>query len=153
VRRVKSMIPPTQQTEEVECEQGDEPLAVALEDELCHIYWTAVLEPWPVEEAEKSASIPFVSRGNVTDQAIVDEGAVSDLYVGKVASHDCLSDDIVIFLEEDTAKALRVGMGLGGTWAQLLRALDRTEDVQKESSDEHRYWFMLELLRILPSYY
>ncbi|KAJ3843834.1 hypothetical protein F5878DRAFT_603675 [Lentinula raphanica] len=158
VRRVKLMIPPTQRTEEVECEQGDDPLAVALEDELCHIYWTAVLEPWPIEEAEESASIPSVSRANVTthateDRAIVDEGVVSDLYVGKVASHDCLSDDIAIFLEEDTAKALRVGMGLGGTWAQLLRALDRTEDVQKESSDEHRYWFMLELLRILPSYY
>ncbi|KAJ3977119.1 hypothetical protein EV361DRAFT_983359 [Lentinula raphanica] len=158
VRRVKLMIPPTQRTEEVECEQGDDPLAVALEDELCHIYWTAVLEPWPIEEAEESASIPSVSRANVTthateDRAIVDEGVVSDLYVGKVAPHDCLSDDITIFIEEDTAKALRVGMGLGGTWAQLLRALDRTEDVQKESSDEHRYWFMLELLRILPSYY
>ncbi|KAJ3983990.1 hypothetical protein F5890DRAFT_1554469 [Lentinula detonsa] len=158
VRRVKAIMPPTGQTV-VNCKQEDDP--VALEDELKRCYWTVVLAPWPIEGAQEFATILSFSKGNVNlcaeGQVIVEEGSVNDLYVGNVVPHDCVSDDITIFVEAEAGKVLRVGMGLGGSWAQLLRASDCTQGVQKHEDQDgpnaSRYWFMLELLRILPTYY
>ncbi|KAJ4493611.1 hypothetical protein C8J55DRAFT_555042 [Lentinula edodes] len=169
VRRVKAIIPPLEQNT-IKCKQEDNTIlnSIALEDELKRCYWTVVLEPWPIEGAQESISILSTSRGNVdlhTDQMTVEDGSINDLYVGSVKPHNCLSDDITIFLEDETRKVLRLGMGLGGTWVQLLRASDcaqhvkgreeekEEEEEEEKSPNERRYWFLLEVLRILPSYY
>ncbi|KAJ3920359.1 hypothetical protein F5877DRAFT_77174 [Lentinula edodes] len=164
VRRVKAIIPPLEQ-DTIKCKQEDNTIlnSIALENELKRCYWTVVLEPWPIEGAQEFISILSTSKGNVdlhADQMTVEDGSINDLYVGSVKPHNCLSDDITIFLEDETRKVLRLGMGLGGTWAQLLRASDCAQHVkgheekeEEKSPDERRYWFLLEVLRILPSYY
>ncbi|KAJ3874259.1 hypothetical protein F5051DRAFT_455425 [Lentinula edodes] len=166
VRRVKAIIPPLEQ-DTIKCKQEDNTIlnSIALENELKRCYWTVVLEPWPIEGAQEFISILSTSKGNVdlhADQMTVEDGSINDLYVGSVKPHNCLSDDITIFLEDETRKVLRLGMGLGGTWAQLLRASDCAQHVEgheeekeeeKKNPDERRYWFLLEVLRILPSYY
>ncbi|KAJ3854349.1 hypothetical protein EV368DRAFT_80694 [Lentinula lateritia] len=160
VRRIKAIIPPLEQ-DTIKCKQEDNNIlnSIALEDELKQCYWTVVLEPWPIEGAQEFISILSTSKGSVedADQLTVEDGSINDLYVGSVKPHNCLSDDITIFLEDETRKVLRLGMGLGGTWAQLLRASDFSQYVkgheEEKSPDERRYWFLLEVLRILPSYY
>ncbi|KAF9074213.1 hypothetical protein BDP27DRAFT_1317492 [Rhodocollybia butyracea] len=146
LRRIKAISPPNESS--VKLEEDTIVDAVALEEELKRSYWTVVLEPWLMKE--ETPRILSSSKGNVVLQAT---GSVNDLYVGNVMPYNCLSDDITVFVEAETRKSLKVGMGLGGTWAQLLRVSDCIKEGKEVSVGETRHWYIMDVLRILPSYY
>ncbi|KAJ7095559.1 hypothetical protein C8R44DRAFT_813444 [Mycena epipterygia] len=89
--------------------------------------------------------------------------------------HDMLHDDIVVLVEPAAAETLCVGIGLGGTWVQLARVQDGDGGLAEEKADGTsaemektkenknltgeaqkgalRYWYMDELMTVLPSYH
>ncbi|KAJ7617773.1 hypothetical protein FB45DRAFT_214560 [Roridomyces roridus] len=61
--------------------------------------------------------------------------------------HDMRTDDITVLVSAQTAGMLCVGMGLGGTWVELV-SKGAPEDEKKE-----RYWYLDEMTMVLPSYW
>ncbi|KAL0576092.1 hypothetical protein V5O48_005891 [Marasmius crinis-equi] len=73
-----------------------------------------------------------------------------------------LEDTITLLMEQSSVEHLRVGMGLGGTWVQLLRNGDiegdlgldnRVKPKTKGKTSGHRYWYIDELMITLTSYH
>ncbi|KIK69031.1 hypothetical protein GYMLUDRAFT_633143 [Collybiopsis luxurians FD-317 M1] len=162
VRRIKTIMPIDQNLPKVKSE-NDLLNPTELERELLRSYWTVILEPWPttISGTPITSNIPCIlssCKGSVDSQVIdkisVEEGSLIDRHVGNVKPHNCLMDEITIFLEDESKQCLKVGMGLGGTWVQLLRASDCVKGVWKTETDlEMRYWYAEDILRIWPSYY
>ncbi|KAJ8071972.1 hypothetical protein PM082_001948 [Marasmius tenuissimus] len=71
-------------------------------------------------------------------------------------------DSITVLMQPSGIEHLRVGMGLGGTWVQLLRNGDLDDDLgtgtlakpkNKGKSSGQRYWYIDELMITLTSYH
>lgn len=144
--------------------------------------WRAVMAPWQDWDADSKVD-PGVERpclqrssvGAVVASASGGHGVAS----GKTGTdigpkpHDMLHDDIVVLVGPAAAETLCVGMGLKGTWVQLARVqdgdggsgrekadgdnaeMDKTKNnkLTQEAQKGLRYWYMEELMAILPSYH
>ncbi|KAF5368086.1 hypothetical protein D9758_004434 [Tetrapyrgos nigripes] len=178
VRRIKSIDLPLPRTinDAKEDDQdsdvvGESAAAVAIERKIESTLWKVVLTPWPISEWSSSRlevelvnEMPRIlktSVGKVVPDGgvIVEDESDIETYTGPLKPHDPLHDDIVIFVEEASMKSIKPGMGLGGTWVQLLRNADledNAEGVLKTTDDEPfetRFWFMDQLLLTLTSYH
>ncbi|KAF8638561.1 hypothetical protein AX17_002104 [Amanita inopinata Kibby_2008] len=115
------------------------------------------------EESSKAKIIWENTRGWVVDSESGDV-VFSDASGGKMTKqgrlpvggtvHDPLKDTIEVLFDPAVAEKLRdsIGMGLGGTWVQLIRegavsGSDMTGDARK------RYWYLEELKIVIPSFY
>ncbi|KAK0447728.1 hypothetical protein EV421DRAFT_2033402 [Armillaria borealis] len=73
--------------------------------------------------------------------------------------HNPWKDNITIFVSENAAKELRVGMGLGGSWIQMARQQDfesqddKKKKKKKGKKSDDRFWYMCSLMTVLTSYH
>ncbi|KAI0034345.1 hypothetical protein K488DRAFT_84074 [Vararia minispora EC-137] len=125
------------------CKLVKGPSVEAVEDELMRRCARVELEPWPRKDLKSDTDIgkPTIlpsSRGKVNIAGIED-----------VEGHAPLSDTIMVLIEPKSAEVLTsvIGMGLGATWIQLVRA-----DVRSTGKQE-TFWYMEELFQQIPSYY
>ncbi|KAJ7189118.1 hypothetical protein C8R46DRAFT_1341706 [Mycena filopes] len=114
-----------------------------------------VLAPWP--EARNATADP---------PRVIAPGAE-----GQGRAHDVEKDEIVLLVQPEAAAVLRKGMGLVGTWVELAPRVETKKDHEQveeakapqaegtkgkakgKKEREVRYWYMDELLMILPSYW
>ncbi|KAL0070256.1 hypothetical protein AAF712_002748 [Marasmius tenuissimus] len=153
----------------------------AVESELVRKLWKVELEPWLGWEdgfQEPEAVLPRIlpsSRGAVViqegvvfeddskEKVGVEEGKETQRGVysstSGVKPFKPTSDTISILVLPSVGEQLRVGMGLGGTWTQLLRQGDFVGDsVQQTKKSKakaagQRLWYMEELMVTLTSYH
>lgn len=177
-RRIKSITPPPLnmgKSPSADC--LPEPDADGVEAELERRFAKVVLAPWaewdPTEEENllrprilESSRGPVVlpSQGSAaegTDASAVktDAGSANS---GGEKPHDMYKDDITVLVEPSVAASLVVGLGLGGTWVQMARQLtdENGEALKKAKKSKskskkrlERYWYIDELMLIIPSYY
>ncbi len=117
-RRITAIAPPTD----------------AASSELAKKFSKVVLSPWPDARVNHPV-IEETSKGHVL-------AADKDSAPG---AHDPWKDDIVILVEDETAAVLKVGMGLEGTFVQIVR--------RDGDKGEEALWYLSRLLATLPSYY
>ncbi|KAG7090073.1 hypothetical protein E1B28_011690 [Marasmius oreades] len=178
---------PVQPTEVIACdEQYGNPYAV--ESELSRKLYRVEMEPWlgwGDSSQEEEGVLPRIleaSRGQVIVQrGVVFEGAAKEkvgvarrrdegmdvdspsVYTSSsgIRPFNALEDTITVLMESSSVEHLRVGMGLGGTWVQLLRNGDiegdsgligKSKKKGKCSSGE-RFWYVDELMVTLTSYH
>ncbi|KAF8076846.1 hypothetical protein FPV67DRAFT_1618811 [Lyophyllum atratum] len=80
---------------------------------------------------------------------------------GVMKPHDPLGDDITVLVEPEVLPMLSPGLGLGGTWVQMAREQDFVAEGEKKKKKKKskagkvavRYWYIDELMLILPSYH
>ncbi|KAJ7508821.1 hypothetical protein B0H11DRAFT_1962712 [Mycena galericulata] len=163
LRRIKSIAAPPNNL--AKAQSGAE----AVERELEGRMYRVVLTPWLDWENPETAMpriLPSSSGAIVVPgqpAAAATSGSSSQL-----KPHDMMVDDITILVDPAEADKLRVGMGLGGTWVQLARLQDGKDaslqaeipQVTKKNLTKGqkeklrlRYWYIEELLLILPSYW
>ncbi|KAJ7137387.1 hypothetical protein C8R43DRAFT_1109921 [Mycena crocata] len=136
--------------------------------------WDGDVEREKGDKAAGASRILRSSRGAVVGEVATTaetDGSATPAQ-SNLKPHDPLADEITLLLDGAAAKTLVVGMGLGGTWVQLARVGDLPgvgveDSVVKEELSEpegekegrvnanfaQRYWYMEELIIILPSYW
>lgn len=172
---------------------SDGPSADAVESDFSSRLSKVVMEPWldwetSGEEGDTaSPQIKGTSRGSVKvyekGQGVMyeyDSDVRSNAFAAapspngtSLPAHDPLKHTITLLVAPETAKLLRVGMGLGATWVQIARQTDlRNEQEVRETeiegsggesisspdgsgdSDIHgRFWYLSNLLIVLPSFH
>ncbi|KAJ3861945.1 hypothetical protein EV359DRAFT_46165 [Lentinula novae-zelandiae] len=172
---------------------SDGPSANAVEFDFSSRLSKVVMEPWldwetSGEEGDTaSPQIKGTSRGSVKvyekGQGVMyeyDSDVRSNAFAAapspngtSLPAHDPLKHTITLLVAPETAKLLRVGMGLGATWVQIARQTDlRNEQEVRETeiegsggesmsspdgsgdSDIHgRFWYLSNLLIVLPSFH
>ncbi|KAJ3805473.1 hypothetical protein F5876DRAFT_51801 [Lentinula aff. lateritia] len=172
---------------------SDGPSTDAVESDFSSRLSKVVMEPWldwetSGEEGDTaSPQIKGTSRGSVKvyekGQGVMyeyDSDVRSNAFAAapspngtSLPAHDPLKHTITLLVEPETAKLLRVGMGLGATWVQIARQTDlRNEREVRETetegsggeamsspdssgdSDIHgRFWYLSDLLIVLPSFH
>ncbi|KAK7037815.1 hypothetical protein VNI00_010776 [Paramarasmius palmivorus] len=165
VRRVVSITPPTGVT------LGN----LTLEADLAARFYQIELAPWLQwgdDALEPQGVLPRIlgaSKGKVVIEKqgeVLVEGDVKEtmsvVKKDQQGAHNPLTDNIVIFIQESVAEHLRVGMGLGGTWVQLVRnegTCDKRKNKQAEGKKfwymdpAAKFWYMESLLVTLTSYH
>jgi len=170
VRRIKSFTPPpAPNTLPKSSVATEDPEAVELELE--RRFAKVVLEPWigwdQAQDEMPHLAKPRIlesSRGPVVVGGESGEGTapVSDpTPADGPKPHDPVKDDITVLVEPVVLEYLSLGMGLGATWVQIAREQDFAVDGAKtkkkkkkgKSKVANRYWYIDELLMILPSYH
>ena len=118
VRRIKRVIPPLSHS----TEEG-------VESVLKTSFYRVVLSPWTGWED---------SYERIHDQPRI-------LSAPEGSKHDSLSSDITILVQASVVEYLIVGMGIGGTWVELVRTA--SSDVGQ------RLWYCEVVNRVLTSYH
>ncbi|EEB88740.1 hypothetical protein MPER_13250 [Moniliophthora perniciosa FA553] len=67
----------------------------------------------------------------------------------QAGAHNPLTDNITILLQPSGVEHLREGMGLGGTWVQLVR----NGETKKKKNEDGNFWYMDNLTITLTSYH
>ncbi|KAJ4477422.1 hypothetical protein J3R30DRAFT_3485746 [Lentinula aciculospora] len=205
MRRIRSVVHPENEDALTSTSKfsGDGPSAEAVEVDLSSRLSQVVMEPWlnwenPSEEGDTaSPQIKGTSRGRVVvyqkDQGVMyeyDSDVRSNAFAAALApndasdrdllpAHDPLNHSITLTVEPETAKLLRVGMGLGANWVQIARQTDlrskqevtemETKGVEGKAANltvdlnasgasgvcdiRGRFWYLSDLLIVLPSYH
>ncbi|KAK0491572.1 hypothetical protein IW261DRAFT_1556718 [Armillaria novae-zelandiae] len=137
MRRIVDVIPPPKDASPLP--HAKDPSPEAVEAELERRFTKVVLSPW---------------LGSKTGS---DEPTISTLSKGP--PHNPWKDNITIFVGENAAKELRVGMGLGGSWIQMARQQDfeiqddKKKKKKKGKKSDDRFWYMCSLMTVLTSYH
>ncbi len=155
MRRVKTILPPAPNPPPSQPTPEGGPNAMAVEIELDRNFSKLVLVPmpdWDNGEAPvySKPKILASSRGPIvqTDAA----GGTSGTSAG-VTPHDPLNVDITVLIESAQANLLREGMGVGGTWVQLVRQGDQVKKKKGKSKKPPVYWYLEEAAFITVSYW
>ena len=135
-----------------------------VEEELVKRFARVVLEPWLDWGSEGIApefKTPMLVGGGTLsslDSTKTKEGDEN----GK-STHDPLKDDITILVEPSVANSLSVGMGMAGTWVQMipLKSDYFGDDGgsrgrgggAKAGRKEQRFWYVEELSLAIPSFW
>jgi hypothetical protein len=177
VRRIKSFThpPPTNALPMSPVVNEVDPEAVELE--LQGRFAKVVFSPWigwdQTQDEMPHLAKPRIletSRGPVIGEGEKAEAITNGTSSGAAASpqqpeslkpHDPFNDDITVLVEPGVVEYLSVGMGIGATWVQLAREQDFAEDSTKmgkkkkgkSKKNTNRYWYIDELLMVLPSYH
>ena len=139
-----------------------------VEEELVKRLVRVVLGPWPYWDDGGVAlefKTPMLVGGDMLSSSKAKEG--------KSAGHEPLKDDITILVEPNVANSLIVGMGVAGTWVQLIPL--RSDNFESGHSDrgrggggrgrgggatvgatgrkEQRFWYVEELSMAIPSFW
>ena len=124
---------------------GNNGKASAVEEVLGERFFRVVMSPWVRSASEETADFPRPvivpgSRGAVVAQEMQD-GEVDE------SAWNPYCDDATILVNEEVAGQIVVGMGLCGTWVQMVA----------EGGDKKHgracYWYVESLVASFPSYY
>ncbi|KAJ4478979.1 hypothetical protein J3R30DRAFT_2697896 [Lentinula aciculospora] len=126
---------------------------------------------------EKGQGVRYESGSDVWSNSLAalasDAHEITAQGLPPTSAHDPIKHTITLLVDPETAMLLRVGMGLGATWVQIARQSDlRSEEEMKEmemnssimevNADEatpdesdigKRFWYLSNLLVVLPSYH
>ncbi|KAG5639705.1 hypothetical protein H0H81_005888 [Sphagnurus paluster] len=139
VRRIKSFSPP--QNPLVVLLESE---AEAVEAELQRHFATIVLSPW-ADWDQAGDEVP----GSAGPQLLMTSRATID----GVKAHDPFHDEITMLVEPAILPMISVGLGIRGTWVQIVREHDFGSAVAAKTQAPTRFWYMDELRLTLPSYY
>ncbi|KAI5832736.1 hypothetical protein K523DRAFT_325326 [Schizophyllum commune Tattone D] len=147
MRRVKGVFAPSPP----QAGQPDVEPARAVENALSGTFARVVLEPWPdfhegVDLELNRPSILEASRGPVAEEG------------GDGKGHDPLKKEISVLVDVDMKDKIEVGMGVAGTWVQVVRDVKEGAEPQetggkKKKSKKADYWYMDDLVMTIPSFY
>ena len=152
MRRIKSILPPFANPPNSLPTEG--PDATAVEIDLDRTFSKIVLAPmidWDGGQA------PVYTRPTILESShgpVVEEGvAPAALAEGSPKPHDPLNDDITVLVEKAIAEVLREGMGIGGTWVQVVRQVAPVKKKKGKSKKPPVYWYLEEAAFVVPSYW
>ncbi|KAK0190379.1 hypothetical protein F5146DRAFT_1044021 [Armillaria mellea] len=128
-----------------------DPSPEAVEAGLERSFTKVVLSPWLGSD---EPTISSFSKGPVLGK----DDIVGDAPPSGPKPHNPWKDNITIFVGENAAKELRVGMGLGGSWIQMARQQDfeiqdNKKKKKKGKKSDDRFWYMCSLMTVLTSYH
>lgn len=159
-------------------ERKDREAAEGVEEELEQRLAQMDMEPWSTSagalhafaDVQKPSLMPD-SRGPVL---IDGEPPEPPSAPAQWTPHDCARDTITVLLDPQTAETMMVGigMGVGGTWVQLVRreigAVDPYDEPEPESQGRRKgrkkgafgvagkptpYWYLEQMVSCLPSFH
>ncbi|KIY51674.1 hypothetical protein FISHEDRAFT_56575 [Fistulina hepatica ATCC 64428] len=128
-----------------------------------------VLEPWGEYDEYNVPEIRQTSRGAVSLDRPA-PGAPKPPSSSKKA-HNPWTDEITLLVKPELSETVCVGMGIQGTWVQIVRESDvvaaaaggdaaptaektvAPTSKKKKSKSPPSYWYFEEMLMVLPSYY
>ncbi|KAF9447431.1 hypothetical protein P691DRAFT_671544 [Macrolepiota fuliginosa MF-IS2] len=167
MRRIKAVHPPAPDTSKLPV--AKDVSAEAVEGILSRTFGVVVLEPWVNwnKGEEPHLAMPKIlesSRGAVkTESGETDPGAAGDgttdtiVAPGALPPFDPHKDGINVLVDPAHLDLLSVGMGCFSTWVQMARVEDlQPQDPKKKKKKNakmERFWYVEELLRVVPSYY
>ncbi|KAK0447726.1 hypothetical protein EV421DRAFT_1901093 [Armillaria borealis] len=123
-----------------------DPSPKAVEAGLEHRFTKVVLSPWlGSKTGSDEPTVSSLSKGPVLGK----DDIVGDVPPSGPRPHNPWKDNITIFVGENAAKELRVGMGLGGSWIQMARQ----QDFESQDDNKKRFWYMCSLMTVLTSYH
>ncbi|KAF5388292.1 hypothetical protein D9615_000822 [Tricholomella constricta] len=180
VRRIKSFTAPPAPGTLPKSPVSAEPEPDAVDVELSRHFAKVVLGPWAGWDAASDdmphMAVPRIletSRGPING-VVGEDGKVGpvpvqpdsngegkekeDVPERRVRPHDPLNDDITVLVEPAVLPMLSAGLGLGGTWVQIAREEDFGAERKKKKKGKSkkvatRYWYIDELMLILPSFH
>jgi hypothetical protein len=166
VRRIKSFtLPPPPNTlpkSPVETEEDPEAVELELERRFAKV----VFGPW-IGWDQAQDEMPHLAKPRILESSrgpVVGgenaEAAPAPAPADGPKPHDPLKDDITVLVKPAVLEYMSLGMGLGATWVQIAREQDFAEDAKKKKKKKSkskkvadRYWYVDELLMIIPSYH
>lgn len=168
VRRIKAVFPPSPDTSKFPV--AKDVSAEAVEGVLRRTFGVVVFEPWVNwnRGEEPHLSMPKIlesSRGAVkiksgeTGTGDADAGTVGAKAAepGALPPFDPHKDEISVLVDPAYLDLISVGMGCLGTWVQMVRVEDLEpqdpKKKKKKNAKMERFWYVEELLRVVPSYY
>lgn len=156
VRRIKAVFPPSPDVSKFPI--AKDVSAEAVEGVLKRTFGLVVFEPWVNwnKGEEAHLSMPKIlesSRGAVkTDDTAAAVGTATAL-----PPFDPHKDDINVIIDPAYTDLFSVGMGCLCTWVQMARVEDLEpqdpKKKKKKNAKMERFWYVEELLRVVPSYY
>jgi len=172
MRRVKEVIPPNPNPPK-SAPQGEgicEPDHEAVEADLDRLFTKIVMSPmidWDAGDSPiySRPAILKTSQGLVVDPATAPpknatgDGSASVAPAEGTKPYDPLHDDITLLVlaTPETIELLSKGMGLGGTWVQVVRqgegAAKKKKKKGKSKKTVQSYWYIDELPVIVPSFW
>ncbi|KAF7778438.1 hypothetical protein Agabi119p4_2783 [Agaricus bisporus var. burnettii] len=156
VRRIKAILPPSSDVSKFAIAKDMSPDAV--EKTLSRIFGVVVFEPWVNWNGgeEPHLSMPKIldsSRGVVKKDDEVIDGDVKTA----LPPFDPYKDTISVLVDAAHLEFFSVGMACLATWVQLARVADfevpDPKKKKKKNAKMERYWYVEELLRVIPSFY
>ncbi|KAK0230204.1 hypothetical protein IW262DRAFT_1336976 [Armillaria fumosa] len=154
MRRIVDIIPPPKDASALP--HAKDPSPEAVEAELERKFTKVVLLPWlGSKTGSDEPTISTLSKGPVLGKDDIE----SDAPPSGPKPHNAWKDNITIFVGENAAKELRIGMGLGGSWIQMARQQDfETQDDKKKKKkkgkkNDDQFWYMCSLMTVLTSYH
>lgn len=150
MRRIKSINPPNNNPPKSHGRPDGGPDPTGVEIDLDHHFSKILLSPmpdWDHGEAPvySSPTIMETSRGAVVGDGVAGSG---------LKPHDPNNDDIVVLVESQHANLLREGMGLAGTWVQIVR---QNAEVAKKKKGKVKtptvYWYLEEVSFVTASFW
>ncbi|EPQ58892.1 hypothetical protein GLOTRDRAFT_135906 [Gloeophyllum trabeum ATCC 11539] len=147
-RRIVRVEPPAASTVDL---SGLTPSEV-VEEDLNARLGKVVMAPWPGWDKHEKSDItrPVIlpkSKGKV----IMPGDAQADESSGNVKAHNPVEDEITVLVDPAGLDKLVIGMGLGATWIQIVPQ-DETE-AAKRRSRPGQYWYMEQMMHVLPSFH
>lgn len=155
MRRVKSITPPAVNPPKAPPNPEGGPNPVAVEIDLDRNFSKIVLAPMPDWDngdapVYSSPTILKSSCGAVVRPEPAAEPSGSDSHS---KPHDPLKDDITLLIESKQANLLRVGMGVGGTFVQLVRQPSDKPTKKKKGKKIPVYWYLEDAAFITVSFW
>ncbi len=154
MRRIADIIPPPKDAPPLP--HAKDPSPEAVEAGLERRFTKVVLSPWlGSNTGSDEPTILSFSKGPVLGK----DDIVGDAPSSGPKPHNPWKDNITIFVSENAAKELRVGMGLGGSWIQMARQQDfesqddKKKKKKKGKKSDDRFWYMCSLMTVLTSYH
>lgn len=151
-RRIRDLISPGVNSGGTRAETGNGTRkASVVEEALEERFFKVVMTPWVRSASEETADFPRPvilpgSRGAVVAEMRlegVDAGQVEDVE----DAWDPYRDDVTILVNGEVAEQLVVGMGVCGTWVQMV------PEREDKKHPRECYWYIESLVASFPSYY
>lgn len=149
MRRIKSINPPNNNPPKSQGLPDGGPNPTGVEIDLDHHFSKILLSPmpdWDHGEAPiySSPTIMETSRGAVVGDGVSGSG---------LKPHDPNNDDIVVLVESQHANLLREGMGLAGTWVQIVRQNAQVTKKKGKAKKPTVYWYLEEVAFVTASFW
>jgi hypothetical protein len=150
VRKVKSITLPLLSSSWTE---NGNPMEAGVERDLTERFAQLLMQPWVGWDVgdEMEASGTVLAERSVPSPFL--------------KPHDPLKDDIVVLVDPEVVKSVRVGMGIWGRWVQLVRISGvgaekdetplgrRNKAHAKRRTEVTTFWYMDTVICVCPSYH
>ena len=158
MRRIKAILPlPTNPPRPPPQPEGFyEPDAAAVESDFDRSFVKVVLEPMPIDW--DGGEVLAYSKPEILGTSKAPATAADGATTTAPKPHDPLTDEIQLPIEPkaETIKLLSVGMGLGGTWVQIVREgepVKKKKKCKSKNKTPPSYWYLDTLGVVIPSFW